>query len=149
VPIAPGTPAPQIEGVTFGDGPVALLFWKDSCPVCQMVAPLSAAFEASVPGRLVGVSQDDAARTARFAERHGFAARSVLDPPPYAASDAYGVESVPLLVLVGADGVVADVSGAWDREAWNRIAASLAEAVGVPAFPVSEEGDGLPTYRPG
>lgn len=149
MPIAPGTPAPPIDGVTFGDGPVALLFYKDTCPVCQMAAPTTAAFEAAVPGRVVGVSQDDAARTARFAERNGFAARSVLDPPPYPASDAYGVASVPTLVLVGADGVVADVSGAWDRAAWNRIAASLAEAVGVPAFTVSEEGDGLPTFRPG
>ena len=149
MPIEPGIRAPQIEGVAFGDGPVALLFYKDTCPVCQMTAPLTAAFEAAVPGRLVGVSQDDAARTARFAERHGFAASSVVDAPPYPASDAYGVESVPTLVLVGADGVVADVSGAWDREAWNRIGASLAAAVGVPAFTVSEEGDGLPVFRPG
>ena len=149
MPIEPGTRAPHIEGVAFGDGPVALLFYKDSCPVCQMTAPLSAAFAAAVPGRLVGVSQDDAGRTARFAERHGFAAASVIDAPPYPASDAYDVESVPTLVLVGADGVVADVSGAWDRGAWNRIAASLATAVGVPAFTVSEEGDGLPAFRPG
>ena len=149
MPIEPGTRAPRIEGVTFGDGPVALLFYKDTCPVCQMTAPLTAAFEAAVPGRLVGVSQDDAARTARFAEHHGFAAASVVDAPPYDASNAYGVESVPTLVLVGADGVVADVSGAWDRAAWNRIGASLAAAVGVPAFTVSEEGDDLPAFRPG
>lgn len=149
MPIAPGTRAPQIEGIAFGDGPVALLFYKDTCPVCRMAAPLTAAFEAAVPGRLVGVSQDDVARTARFAEEYGFAAPSVLDAPPYPASEAYDVEAVPTLVLVGADGVVADVSGAWDRAAWNRIAASLAAAVGVPAFTVSEEGDGLPRFRPG
>jgi hypothetical protein len=38
---------------------------------------------------------------------------------------------------------VADAVRAWDRERWNAVAA----AHGV--RPVSDEGDGLPAYRPG
>ena len=103
-----GAKAPAVPGVAFGDGPVALLFYKDSCPVCQMTAPLTAAFEAGAPGRLVGVGQDDEGRRARFASTYGFASRSVGDLPPYDVSNAYGIVSVPTLVLVGRDGVVAE-----------------------------------------
>ena len=147
--IETGAEAPAVPGVAFGDGPVALLFYKDSCPVCQMAAPVSAAFEAAMPGCLVGVGQDDEARRARFAETYGFAARSVGDLPPYDVSNAYGIVSVPTLVLVGRDGVVADVSGAWDRTAWNRIAATMASDLGVPPVTVSEAGDGRPPFKPG
>ena len=144
-----GAKAPAVPGVAFGDGPVALLFYKDSCPVCQMTAPLTAAFEAGAPGRLVGVGQDDEGRRARFASTYGFASRSVGDLPPYDVSNAYGIVSVPTLVLVGRDGVVAEVSGAWDRSAWNRIGEAMAADLGVPSFTVSEAHDGRPAFKPG
>ena len=64
-------------------------------------------------------------------------------------SDAYGIVSVPTLVLVGRDGVVADVSGAWDRSAWNRIGEAMAADLGVPSFTVSEAHDGRPAFKPG
>ncbi|MFM7718044.1 MAG: TlpA family protein disulfide reductase [Actinomycetota bacterium] len=147
--IGVGEVAPEVDGVAFGDGPVALLFYKDTCPVCQMAAPTTARFEAAYPGRLVGIAQDPPDRVERFAREYGFAARSVTDPPPYPASDAYGITSVPTLVLVGRDGRVEDVSGAWDRAAWNRISERIAADLGVAASVVSEDGDGRPPFKPG
>ena len=74
---------------------------------------------------------------------------SVEDPPPYAVSDAYEVESVPTLFLVGDDGRVLDAVGAWDRDGFNRVAATLAERLGEEPVVVSTEGDGLPDFKPG
>lgn len=144
-----GAQAPEVPGVRFGEGPVALFFYKDSCPVCQMASPTTAAFESAYPGRLVGVSQDSPERAEAFASKYGFAARSVSDLAPYTASNAYGVSAVPTLVLVGEDGTVEDVSGAWDREAWNRISARIADAIGAAPVVISDPSDGRPPFKPG
>lgn len=144
-----GQRAPEVPGVAFGDGPVALFFYKDNCPVCQMASPTTATFEWAYPGRLVGVAQDPPERVERFAQTYGFAARSVSDLEPYTVSDAYGVSSVPTLILVGSDGTVEDVSGAWDREAWNRISSRIADQLGVAPVSISDESDGRPAFKPG
>jgi hypothetical protein len=73
----------------------------------------------------------------------------VPDLDPYEASDAYGIVSAPTAVAVGADGAVLDVAESWDRDAWNRLAADFADAVGVPATTVSDPDDGLPDFKPG
>jgi hypothetical protein len=63
-------------------------------------------------------------------------------------SNAYGIEVVPTLFLVE-DGVVTDVTESWDREGWNRVGSRLAGALGQSIAPLSEDGDGLPVFRPG
>src|SRR5262245_54216452 len=127
--LAVGDPAPAIDGVAFGDGPVGLFFYKVTCPVCRLAAPTMAPLHAAFPGRVVGVGQDPTAELDRFADETGMGIDSVEDAPPYAASRAYDLASVPTLVLVDGDGTVADVVGAWDRDGFNRVAASLAAAL--------------------
>jgi peroxiredoxin len=144
-----GDVAPGVPGVRFGDGPIGLFFYKVTCPVCQMAAPTMAPLERAFPGRVVGVGQDPVAELDRFADAYDLGIASVEDPPPYAASDAYGVESVPTLVLVGQDGRVADVVGAWDRDGFNRVAAGLAERLGETPVVLSTPDDGLPDFKPG
>jgi len=73
---------------------------------------------------------------------------SVPDEPPYEASNAYGVRTVPTLFVLD-DGDVVDVVESWDRDGWNRAAARLADLTGQAAEEVSSEGDGLPPFRPG
>ncbi len=74
---------------------------------------------------------------------------SIEDSPPYAISDAYAVESVPTLYLVGDDARVIESVGAWDRDGFNRVSARLAELTGVDAVLVSTPGDGRPDFKPG
>ena len=107
-----------------------------------------ARFERAFPGRVVGIGQDPEPALARFTEEFRLGIASVEDAPPYPVSDAYAVESVPTLYLVD-DGRVLDAVGAWDRDRFNRVAASLAQFAGVEPPVVSTPGDGLPEFQPG
>jgi len=147
-PLRVGDPAPPVPAVSVGDGPHGLFFYKVTCPTCQMVAPTMAGFERALPGRVVGVGQDPEPALARFTEEFRLGISSVEDVPPYAISDAYVVESVPTLYLVD-DRTVLDAVGAWDRDGFNRVAASLAERLAAEPLVVSTPGDGLPAFQPG
>lgn len=124
------------------DGPVVLAFFKATCPVCQITAPkVQALADAGV--RVTAIGEDPPAALASYATRYGQRVPTVSEPPPYRVSGAYGLVAVPTLFLVGRDGTVQARVGGWDREGWN----ALAAAAGAP--PVSADGDGLPSYRPG
>ena len=147
--IAIGDEAPAIPGLAFEAAPTALVFYKVTCPVCQMAGPKVAALEDAYPGHVVGLGQDPEEDLAAFDAEHGFGAPSIADLAPYEVSNAYGIEAVPTLILVGADGVVRDVVQSWDREGYNRVAGELAELTGLPRVEPSDERDGLPAFRPG
>jgi thiol-disulfide isomerase/thioredoxin len=147
VPIAPGDAAPPIEGVD-GHGGHALVFYKVTCPVCQMAAPKVQALADAFPDRVTPVGQDPPERLSAFAAEYGLNVPPVVDLPPYDASEAYGVRTVPTVFLVN-DGTVVDTVEGWDRAGINRVAERLAGLTGTEYRPVSEAGDGLPPFRPG
>ena len=150
--LRPGDPAPSFHlpdvdtGVPvddpWRDGPVVLAFFKASCPVCRMVAPKVAAM-ADGGARVLAVGEDPRPTLVTFRDQHGQKVPTVSEPAPYRVSSAYGLVTVPTLFLVGADGVVADAVGGWDRAGWNRLSVAAGGA------PVSADGDGLPVFRPG
>lgn len=146
-PLPPGAPAPPIPGAAF-DGPKAVLFYKVTCPVCQMAAPKAQSFETGYPGRIVGVGEDPPGELEVFAEHHVMHIPTVSEPPPYETSEAYGVRSVPTLFLVD-EGTVVDTVEGWDRDGYNRVSERLAELTGSTSVLISEPGDGLPAFRPG
>ena len=74
---------------------------------------------------------------------HGQKVTTLSETAPYPASDAFGIDTVPTLFRVDEDGTVRDAVVSWDRDAWNRFAEDAGGAA------VSEEGDGLPPFRPG
>ena len=143
-----GSAAPEIADATQ-QGPHALVFYKVTCPTCQMAAPAIDGFDRAYPGRIRGVGQDPAAKLSSFAREFGMGFRSVPDTSPYEASSAYGIEHVPTLVVIDAEGRVADVVESWDREGYNRASVTLASLLGVTPAAISVEGDGLPAFRPG
>ena len=148
--IGPGAVAPPVSGVAFQDGPTALVFYKVTCPVCQMAAPKFEDLERAHPGRVVGVGQDPQPALREFGHDYGMASvRAVTDASPYAVSDAYGIASVPTVVLVDGDGVVAESVPLWDRNAFNRLSERLAGLVGSARIVASDPSDGLPETRPG
>jgi len=92
---------------------------------------------------VVGVGEDPPAAIRSYADEYGQKVLTLTEVPPYPASDAFDIDTVPTLFLIDEHGTVQDAVASWDRDAWNRVA----EAAGAP--PVSDENDGLPPFRPG
>jgi thiol-disulfide isomerase/thioredoxin len=147
--IAVGDAAPLVPGVPFDEGPVALVFYKVTCPVCQMAAPKVDAMARAYPGRVVGVGQDPSDELERFDREFGMDVPAVPDLPPYDMSNAFGIETVPTLVVIDSAGDVVDAVVSWDRAGFNRASARLARLLGVEPAMVSDSSDGLPAFRPG
>jgi peroxiredoxin len=148
-PLQPGTVAPPVPGVDFSAGPTVLLFYKVTCPVCQMAAAPASRFEQAYPGRIKGIGQDPPDKLAEFDRTYGLGFASVADLPPYDLSNAYGIQAVPTTYLVDTGGSLRDVVESWDREGLNRLSKELASLLGVDFVTISEPSDGLPPFRPG
>jgi thiol-disulfide isomerase/thioredoxin len=144
--IAKGAAPPPVPGVDLAGGPRALFFYKVTCPVCQMAAPVATGLETAYPGTFQGVGQDPPDRLQAFGEEYGLVIPTTPDSPPYDVSESYGIEVVPTLVLVH-EGRVDRVVQSWDRDEYEGIASRLSELTGRPATSVA--GDGLPAFRPG
>ncbi len=146
-PLDHGAQAPPVPWARL-DGATALLFYKVTCPTCQVAAPAAERLHQAAPERFVAVAQDPPERIEEFARAYGTTFESIPDTEPYELSNAYGVRTVPTLFVVNGDRVE-DVVESWDREGWNRAAAFLGRLAGASLPAVSEEGDGLPPFRPG
>ena len=146
--IATGARAPTVQGATR-EGPHVLVFFKVTCGTTQLATPAIERLAEAFPGRVVGVGQDPQPALDAFSTEYGLTLPLVPDLDPYEASDAYGIVSAPTAISVGPDGSVLDVAESWDRDAWNRLAACFADAVGVPVSTVSDPDDGLPDFKPG
>src|SRR5437763_8379614 len=107
---APEVTLPLLSGGNFSlrealaRGPVLLAFFKISCPVCQFAFPYFERLYKSYgkgPVTIMGVSQDNAADTRRFAQEFGVTFPIALDDTrSYPVSNAYGLTNVPTLFLV-------------------------------------------------
>jgi peroxiredoxin len=80
---------------------VLLVFYKISCPVCQMTLPF---LERLTHGSLqiVAISQDSSAATRRFRTKFGLTMLTLLDGEEdnYPVSNAFGITHVPSMFLV-------------------------------------------------
>jgi len=146
--IATGAQAPPVEGATR-EGAHVLVFFKVTCGTTQLATPAIERLGQAFPGRVVGIGQDPQPALDAFATEYGLTLPLVPDLDPYEASDAYGIVSAPTAVAVDDAGNVLDVAESWDRDAWNRLAAGVADEIGVPASTVSDPDDGLPDFKPG
>lgn len=145
-----GSAAPPVPVVAFGDGPRLVVFYKVTCPVCQMAAPKVAAFEEAFPGRVIGVGQDPVEKLEAYGREFGMpGVPAVPDLEPYDVSNSYGIDVVPTFVLVDGNGVVDDAVVSWDRERVNGLSRRFATLAGTDPVIISEPSDGLPPFRPG
>jgi len=87
------------------EGPLVLVFFKISCPTCQLALPFVDRL-ARAGGRLLAISQDDAQGTRQFNQRFNIGMEMLLDGKGYPASNAYGIEYVPTFFEIGKDGQI-------------------------------------------
>lgn len=149
---APSFSLPAVDGggqvsdpwTTDGAGGATLVaFFKTSCPVCKMIAPmLTKLSEGGV--RVVAIGEDAPDAIASYNEAQGQRVQTLSEDAPYSVSEAYGLEAVPTVFLIGADGEVREAIAGWNRDTWNALAVTLGLAE-----PLSTPDDGLRPFRPG
>ena len=112
-----GSPAPPIEGLT-AKGPLLVVFFKITCPVCQFTLPFLNRIHRAGTLPVFGISQNDDADTREFVHEFGIEYPMVLDPEgaDFPASNAYGIASVPSLFLIGQDGKIERSAEGWSRK---------------------------------
>lgn len=148
---APDFQLPDLGGVSrdlrsFASVDRALLvFYKASCPVCQLTLPYLDRLAQRSAFPMVFISQDDAKVAVRFNQQFGISgATTLLDSNGYAASNAFGIVSVPSLFLIQASGAILRAWAGFSRQDMN----ALSEHAGAPVF-TSDEMARVPLYKPG
>jgi peroxiredoxin len=135
-------------------GPVLLVFYKVTCPTCQLTLPfLERLHRGRVDGapQVVAISQDDRRPTEEFNRRYGLTFTTLLDPHEhryeegpgrYPASNAYRIENVPTWFLVEQDGTISRSVAAFDKTEM----VLLGRRFGVETFTAT---DRVPVFQPG
>lgn len=131
-----------------GDGrPALLVFFETDCPTCRLTFPYLnrlAGLAGNAGSRVIGISQDGVAETARFAEAMGVQFPILLDSN-LEISRLYGPVAVPTLFLTGPDGSIARTQIAFDKAELNEIAGLM---LGAPTV-IADAFDGNPAAKPG
>jgi peroxiredoxin len=126
--LEPGARAPEFRlsrldggetmlGELATDGPALLVFFKVTCPVCQLTLPFLERIysHGSIP--IYGISQNDPGDTREFNREFGVTFPVLLDTEESAfpVSDAFGISSVPTMFLVENDGTISHVMEGWRK----------------------------------
>jgi hypothetical protein len=98
---------------------------------------------------VVAVSQDDPGQTAEFRARLGVDVETLYDAPPWKASDALRLSSVPSFVSVGSSGRVEKVVVGLQKERLEALAERSAALAGRPSRPFFRPDENVPAIRPG
>ncbi|HYM76526.1 MAG TPA: TlpA disulfide reductase family protein [Candidatus Dormibacteraeota bacterium] len=162
--LATGTKAPDFElktldgkpfslGDALGRGPVALVFFKVSCPTCQYALPYYERLYKAYGNKgvtLVGISQNDAKDTAAFAREFGVTFPVLLDDThKYPASNAYGLTNVPTVYWVAQDGEIEVSSVGWLKADFEQINRNMAEAGKAAPAVMFKAGEEVRDFRAG
>jgi len=156
--IAPGFSLQSLEQkevslrTLLESGPVVAAFFKVSCPVCQFTFPFLERLHkryGSGGAAFIGVSQDDARATRKFASEYGVTFPILLDEEGYPVSNAYGLTNVPTVFLIEPDGKVKVSSMGFDRKDLETIAGEFAERRKMALAPLFRPDEVIPTNKPG
>src|SRR5262249_39592361 len=122
----PDTPIPGYQ-----PGKKALLvFFETDCPTCQLALPYLNALTGRV--QVIGLSQDDDARTRDFVRQMAIAYPVTLDRG-LQLSRAYNPQSVPAIFFLDEQGHVAKSLVGFDKAALNELASTLGHSPIAPA----------------
>lgn len=123
-------------------GPVLVVFFKISCPTCQLTLPFLKRLQPAVC--VVGISQDDVSATKEFLDYFGLTFPVLIDPSAerYAVSNAYRLTNVPSMFLIEKDGTISWALNGFHRGDLEGLAAKL----GAVLFTAD---DRIPAMKPG
>lgn len=134
-------------------GPVVAVFFKISCPVCQMAFPyLDRIYKAYGTGgkfTFIGVSQDNAADTEAFNRRFGVTFPVLLEEKGYAVSNAYKLTNVPTVFMISSSGEIEFSSVSWSKSEMQELGRKLAKVNNTAPAIIFPAGESVPEYKPG
>jgi peroxiredoxin len=133
-------------------GPVALAFFKISCPVCQFTMPFLQRIAERYAGNgaaMVGISQDDARSTKDFNHEYGLQFPTLLDDAGYPVSNAYGLTNVPTLFLIAPDGTIKLSGAGFSKADLEAIATEFAQNRKSAPAPLFRPDEVIPAYKAG
>jgi peroxiredoxin len=161
--LEPGNSAPAftlkaLDGKSYAlgefldKGPVVLAFFKVSCPVCQFTFPFLQRISERYSGdgiSVVAVSQDDVRSTKEFNQEFGVKFSTLIDDNGYPVSNAYGLTTVPTVLLIGQDGRIKIGGSGFSKNDLVSIANELAEHKKLSAVPLFRPDEVVPDFKPG
>ena len=130
-------------------GPQALFFFKVNCPTCPLAAPAVERLRLAYPALdVIAISQDEASQTRAWMLEHGLSSKTAaMEGELHPASAAFGLQAVPTLVLIDANGELRSVQEGWSRDGYDELSREAARLLGVkPVLIAPAEG---PAFRPG
>ncbi len=144
-----GIGGPLPLGRIAEEAPALLLFVSEECPTSALalrrLGPLAGQWLGTGLGAYA-VFEDPLEIAVRTARRHRWTAPVLAEEPPYEASRAFELESVPTVVLLERGGAIAGRVTGWDQPAVEQLLARAGELVGADlARPDAEE----PRHKPG
>jgi peroxiredoxin len=156
---APQFELPTMDGSKFSlqdalsRGPVLVVFFKISCPVCQYALPYFQRIYNNYGGKnfsILGVSQNEKRDTAEFMKRYGVTFPVLMDDTKtFPVSNAYGLTNVPTAFWISADGVIEISSVGWARQEFEEMVRKAASATGDATKPVFQPTEQIADFRAG
>ena len=155
---APAFSLKDLDGKTYSlpalleKGPVVAAFFKISCPVCQFTFPFLERLYKRYGGdgvTFLGISQDEAKSTKKFASEYSVSFPMALDEKSYPASNAYGLTTVPTIFLIDPDATLKVVGMGFDKKALEDIGAALAERKQIAPAALFRPDEKIPAHKPG
>jgi peroxiredoxin len=157
--LAPDFTLPTVQGgqvslrQALANGPVVLVFFKVSCPVCQYALPfLERVYQENRAANVtvLGISQDKARDTKDFLREYGVTFPVALDnPAKYMVSNAYGLTNVPTIFYVAPSGEIEVSSVGWSKSDVEAINQKLAEHRDQLPAPLWRTGEDIQDFRAG
>jgi len=153
-----GDRAPLVVGVTLDGQPyveqptgslLVLVFFKISCPTCQLLLPRLEALHRAYAGpgwRLLGIGQDPPEDLRAFAGALGLSF-PILADRDFASSTGYQLTHVPTTFQIDPEGRIVHIMVGFARDDLEAIARAVARHQGRPYRPITQDGD--PAFRPG
>lgn len=159
-----GDPAPSFDVSLVGGGyrgladlvdpgGGVLLFFKSSCPTCQLLLPRLGPLAKTMAreSRLfLLVAQEEEAGARAFRAERGIEGALAWEAPPYPASIDYDIQTVPTIVVVDGAGIVAERHEGFVKREYLDLGAALERALALGDAPeVLDRPDELPDFKPG
>ena len=133
-----------------GDKQAILVFYKYTCPTCQLALPFVQQIYDAYGDQFyfVAIAQDDPESTEQFRREYKITMPTLMDFSPYPVSRDYQLEAVPTIFTIGPDHKILSAGEGFVKQELLNLADELAEKTGRPQIEVFGDTK-VPDFKPG